>query len=99
MEQLQILEEHGYARQGKMCIGPTLTEVEVRNALISENLSKQCAAIDPEGQKMLLIPQRVQIEGELFLCLKDENEFVKLLTENFNKTWMVKLIKAGSIVE
>ena len=91
-------EEHSYARQGKICIeDPILTEVEVRNALISlkkgkasgpdKNLSKWCAAIDLEGQKMLLIPQRErqQIEGELILCLKDENEFVKLLTERFNK--------------
>ena len=48
----------------EICIeDPTLTEVEVRNALISlkkgpdKNLSKQCAAIDLEGQKTLLIPQ------------------------------------------
>ena len=37
MEQLQILEEHIYTRQGKICIeDPTLiTEVEVRNAFIN----------------------------------------------------------------
>jgi len=47
MEQLQILQEHSYARQGKICIeDPTLTEVEVRNDHVSwkkgadKNLSK-----------------------------------------------------------
>ena len=40
-----------------------------------------------ETEHRFITPQREreQIEGELFLCLKDENEFVKLLKENLLK--------------